>query len=140
MHLLFDRASLLDRIDGDEGLLQELLALFLRVQPGRVAALGEALAKPDLAALRAGAHQLAGAFDSLSMMPAGALCQRIEQHALEGNLSVCQTLLTDLGRVFDETRAAVCGDDLGGPTTTGPAATHVGLTLPDTTLPDTRSR
>ncbi len=107
MHLLFDRARLLERIDSDQSLLLELLDLYLVVQPARMAALQAAVTGARLEEVRADAHRLAGAFDSLSMRRAGALSHALEDAAAAVDLMGCRALMAELTEVFAQTTAEV---------------------------------
>jgi len=107
MQPLFDRASLLERIESDQALLLELLDLYLTVQPARVDALQEAVTQGRLEAVRANAHRLAGAFDSLSMYRAGTLSHALEAAAAANNLAHCHTVMAELAEVIVATTAVV---------------------------------
>lgn len=75
----FDRAALIERIGDDADLLAELIALFVEVQPPRLAALERAIAAADKDATRSTAHTLKGAFASMSMDELARLAFIIER-------------------------------------------------------------
>jgi CheY-like chemotaxis protein/HPt (histidine-containing phosphotransfer) domain-containing protein len=58
---IFDRGTLLQRLDGDTDLFREVLGVFLSDCPGRLAKLGEALNGNSLAEAERHAHSLKGA-------------------------------------------------------------------------------
>lgn len=99
--------------------LQELLDLFDRDTPQRVAALREALTGRDAAAVEFVAHSLKGSVLTLGATRAGELCSRLEQagrHAdLDGTEEVLCELDVQLGAVRDALGQVVAsgraGDD-----------------------------
>jgi len=104
MSVLFDQASLMERIGHDEHVLRELVEMFLDLQPQRMNELALAVASDDLAAARSRAHTLAGAFRSVSMASLGDLAKALENAASAEDLGECRNVFLEL----DEAFAHVC--------------------------------
>jgi len=64
--VIFNEAELRARVDGDEGLMSEVIRLFLEDCPKRLTTIREAVEARDAVALRAAAHSLKGAAGNLS--------------------------------------------------------------------------
>ena len=75
---LWDRAAALDRLGGDESLLDELIELFFKDYPTLARRLTEALARGDIASLREPAHKLKGSLGALGLPGTAGLAQEIE--------------------------------------------------------------
>jgi HPt (histidine-containing phosphotransfer) domain-containing protein len=75
---LWDRAAALDRVGGDESLLNELIEVFFNDYPALAARLTEALERGDLGSLREPAHTLKGSLGYLGVPQAASLAQKIE--------------------------------------------------------------
>ena len=74
----WDRAAALDRLGGDESLLNELIEVFFNDYPVLAARLTEALARGDIASLRESAHTLKGSLGVLGLEETAGLAQAIE--------------------------------------------------------------
>jgi signal transduction histidine kinase/HPt (histidine-containing phosphotransfer) domain-containing protein len=75
---VWDRAAALDRVGGDESLLNELIDVFFSNYPALAARLSEALLRGDLASLREPAHTLKGSLGALGLQETAGLAQAIE--------------------------------------------------------------
>jgi CheY-like chemotaxis protein/HPt (histidine-containing phosphotransfer) domain-containing protein len=75
---LWDRAAALDRLGGDESLLDELIELFFQDYPLLARRLTDALARGDVASLREPAHKLKGSLGALGLPTTAGLAQEIE--------------------------------------------------------------
>ncbi len=75
---VWDRAAALDRLGGDESLLDELIELFFKDYPVLARRLTEALTRGDLASLREPAHKLKGSLGALGLPATADLAQEIE--------------------------------------------------------------
>jgi two-component system, sensor histidine kinase and response regulator len=75
---VWDRAAALDRLGGDEGLLNELIELFFNDYPILARRLTDALARGDIASLREPAHTLKGSLGALGLPATASLAQEIE--------------------------------------------------------------
>ena len=76
-----DRASLLERVEGDQELLTEMIHLFQEDAPSLVTAMRDALERGDMAVLERSAHSLKGAVGNLSAKAAAAAAQQLEKDA-----------------------------------------------------------
>ena len=66
LHEQIDRVSLLERVEGDQELLTEMIHLFQEDAPNLLAAMRDALQRGDMVALERSAHSLKGAAGNLS--------------------------------------------------------------------------
>jgi signal transduction histidine kinase/AmiR/NasT family two-component response regulator len=76
---VFDRGLVLDRLDGDEQLLDDLIGLFLDDAPALVERMGAAIAEGDLTGLRAAAHRLKGAASNLAALEVADRARALER-------------------------------------------------------------
>jgi two-component system, sensor histidine kinase and response regulator len=83
---LIDHASLLERVEGDQELLSEMIHLFEEDAPKLVDAMRDALQRGDLAVLERSAHSLKGAASNLSAKVAAAAALQLEKDAKNKNL------------------------------------------------------
>jgi HPt (histidine-containing phosphotransfer) domain-containing protein len=87
LELVIDKNTMLDHFEGDCDLLQEIVTLFHKDYPKRLAEVRTALARQDAMGVAFGAHSLKG---SLSNFAAGAAVDsalRLEVMARRGDLS-----------------------------------------------------
>lgn len=77
----FDRLDALQRLDGDEALLHELIGVFVEDYPRTLADIHAALDRADLGALAFSAHKLAGTLGSVSAAPAQQAARLVEAAA-----------------------------------------------------------
>ncbi len=75
----WDRDAALARVGGDQSLLDELVAIFIKEYPPLAATLIQSLARNDLPSLRQPAHTLKGSLKYLEAPAAAALAQQIEE-------------------------------------------------------------
>jgi two-component system, sensor histidine kinase and response regulator len=112
-HQQIDRASLLERVEGDQELLNEIIHLFQENAPRLLTALRNALQNGDMAALERCAHSLKGAASNLSANAAAAAALQLETDAKDNNAEsamenivqverAVQLLLQALGEVCQE--------------------------------------
>jgi PAS domain S-box-containing protein len=83
---VFDKATALQRVAGDEELLRELAALFLQECPHLLAAVGTAVSEGQPAVLQRAAHTLKGAIDNFASPAAYEAAHRLEKLGRDGNL------------------------------------------------------
>jgi len=93
-----DLAITLLAVDGDRGLLAELVGAFVGDSPGRVAELREALRAGDGGRLERAAHALKGAVATFGAGAAQGLAGRLETLGREGRLEAAPALLAALER------------------------------------------
>jgi two-component system sensor histidine kinase/response regulator len=80
-----DRASLLERVEGDRELLTEMVQIFQEAAPNLLVAMRDALDRGDMQGLERSAHSLKGATSNLSAKPAAAAAQQLEMNAREND-------------------------------------------------------
>src|ERR1035438_5125423 len=91
-----DRASLLDRVEGDQELLAEMIVLFVDDVPHLMDAMRSALQRADMIALERSAHSLKGAASNLSANLTSAAALQLEKNAKNGNVESSKASLTIL--------------------------------------------
>jgi len=84
---IIDQASALERADGDQEVLKEVVRLFLEECPRLVSQIEGAIASADAKALEHAAHELKGAAASLSAKAAADAALELEQIGRDGDLS-----------------------------------------------------
>jgi HPt (histidine-containing phosphotransfer) domain-containing protein len=105
---VIDRTALLAGVDGNRGLLRELVRLFLADYPQRLAEIKEAAGRGDAEALRIAAHTLKGSVGNFAAKSAFEAAQRLEimgrdrdlDHADEARM----TLESELARLTEVLR------------------------------------
>jgi two-component system, sensor histidine kinase and response regulator len=80
-HEQIDRVSLLERVEGDQELLTEMIHLFQEDAPKLLTAMRGALQRGDMAALEQSAHSLKGAASNLSAKTTAAAALQLEKDA-----------------------------------------------------------
>ena len=98
---VIDRASLLDRVEGDQELLSEMVNLFVEDAPNLLAAMREALQKGDMPVLERSAHSLKGAASNLSAQPAAAAAFQLEKDAKQTNAEAAKASLLAVEKEMD---------------------------------------
>ena len=93
---VFDRTSLLARIEGDKTLLQELIGLFLEDAPQRLDHLRDALVDNDAQQLERIAHTLKGAAGNVCAHRTFEAAKRLERLAKMGDVLKTTDAFTDL--------------------------------------------
>jgi CheY-like chemotaxis protein/HPt (histidine-containing phosphotransfer) domain-containing protein len=110
---VFDMDSALARIDGDQELLAEVVALFQRECPKMLAEVRDAIRRCDAATLEREAHKLKGALGALSAQPAAEAARKLEAIAHRGDLAeaaeACRSLEAELTRLEPELEAVMKG-------------------------------
>jgi len=107
-HACWDRAAALERLGGDEALLNELIDLFFNDYPALAARLTEALARGDLASLREPAHTLKGSLKYLGLPTTAGLAQQIEMASEAKDDTAIVPLLDRLMAEVDILRPVMC--------------------------------
>jgi two-component system sensor histidine kinase/response regulator len=97
--------ELLERIDGDRGLLEELVVVFRETYPEQLRVARLAVETHDAAGLRRVGHTLKGALGNLAAPIASALAEELETMGSSGELAVAEdrvnALDDELRRVID---------------------------------------
>src|SRR5205085_3032147 len=90
---------------GRPDILAELLAVYLRDTPPRLAALHEAVARADAEALRRAAHSLKGSSSQIGAVQIVRLCTDLEHQARIADLTGASETLRRLDKAFDRVHA-----------------------------------
>lgn len=98
---VFDRAVVLERLDGDLELFHEIRDLFVAEGPAMVGEVRAAFHGGDVRALERNAHGLKGALLSLAAGPAADVALAIETAARDGELDPVEALVERLDREVD---------------------------------------
>ena len=80
-----NRASLLERVEGDQELLAEMIQLFLADAPQLIDAMGKALLQGDMVLLERSAHSMKGAAGNMSAQVTVDAASQLEQSAKNGD-------------------------------------------------------
>jgi HPt (histidine-containing phosphotransfer) domain-containing protein len=104
--LLFDYEDALDRVDGQQELLREIIVLFLEDCPGMLAEIRRSVTSRDHDSTAFVAHKLAGALGSISAEPARRAARKLEEVAnadrdqVPKHLEALETAITELATVL----------------------------------------
>ena len=98
---VIDRASLLERVEGDQELLAEMVNLFVGDAPNLLASMREALQKGDMLLLERSAHSLKGAAGNLSAQLAAAAAQQLEKDAKQAKAESAKASLAAVEKEVD---------------------------------------
>ena len=104
---VFDRAALLDRLMGDEDLVQEVLRMSLDNLPQHIQKLQEALNAGDAPAARMAAHSIKGMAGNLSAETLRALAGEIEDAAEVGDLDTVRARMDEVKMVYEQLRTII---------------------------------
>ncbi len=100
---IFNRQALLQRVAGDEELLQEMLATFLEYTPRQLQEIRRAVETGDASALHGKAHSLKGAAASISAEAVQQVAAQLESAGknrdLEKAAHQLQALLQEFSRL-----------------------------------------
>jgi len=115
----FNQAQALNRVNGDRGLLRELVALFLKDWPRMLQRIRRAVRQRDPEALRAAAHTLKGSVATFAAGPAADAALKLETMGREGRIheaeEAARALADDLRQLEEALRAAGFGPARGRP-------------------------
>ncbi len=104
----FDQAAALARLAGDEGLLRELVEVFLEELDGWMVAIRAAVSGRDAPTLKRSAHTLKGAVDSVGGTAAYGAAMELERMGREADLAGVEEALVrlegDIARLLPELR------------------------------------
>ncbi len=92
----FDVSAILEVTGGDNGLLRELITLFLKESPAWVAQVRQAIANNEVDTLRRIAHSIKGSIGYFGASQVRDLAQRLESMGIENNLSGADEACADL--------------------------------------------
>jgi CheY-like chemotaxis protein len=91
-----NREAILDRLDGDENLLREIIDLFLRRSPEMLEQIRRGLDGEDAPAVAAAAHSLKGSVSTFSQTDVFETLQQLEDSAGSGDLEQARQLFVTL--------------------------------------------
>jgi two-component system, sensor histidine kinase and response regulator len=111
-----DAASLLDSVEGDVGLLQELVEVFWGACPRMLSAIRDALESESPEALEKAAHALKGSLGYFGMNTALRATLKLETLGQEGIMDGTAELFAELQEGLSELRPALAalGKEIGG--------------------------
>ena len=95
-----DRASLIERVEGDQELLAEMIQLFRQDAPNLIGAMRAALEHGDMEVLERSAHSLKGAAANLSAKAAAEAAMHLEKVAKDKNFEAATARLADVEQVM----------------------------------------
>ena len=104
---VFDRTTVLARLEGDVPLLDEIAALFVAESPRLVERVRDALARGDAQATARAVHALKGALGSIAAPDALAAAARLEAAARAGDLDGTTANLAELEGKLERLRVAL---------------------------------
>jgi two-component system sensor histidine kinase/response regulator len=104
---LIDRVSLLERVEGDQELLVEMVRLFQGDLPNLVAAMRGALEGEDMVVLERSAHSLKGALGNLSAKAAAADALQLENDARSKDKESARKSLAQVERALEQLSPAL---------------------------------
>jgi PAS domain S-box-containing protein len=116
-----DRAAMLARFGGNQELMEEVAQVFVNSLPQRLAAIREAVAKNDPAALRQAAHSFKGAAGYFCQ-PAQNTAQKLEAMGCDGALDKAREVCGELERQVALVRPALAKLAAGGGSISGVGA------------------
>lgn len=104
------RATALQRVDGDEALLNELIQIFLNEAPTQISALRHALDSADYEAVERTAHTLKGELGYLGSSAASENAKRLELCGREHDLAPALDLIAKLASEISAIASAMRGE------------------------------
>ncbi len=104
---VFDRRDALVRCAGDEGILDEIVGVFLDDAPGLIALLSEAAANRDGETLHRVAHSLRSASGSVGAVAVNDIAARIDVCSTNGDLEQTVLLISEIQAAFEQFKACI---------------------------------
>ena len=98
---IFNRATLLDRVGGDEEFLIELVNLFLQEAPKLLESMLSAIEKDDRILLHRSAHTLKGSAANISAKELQQVALKLEELSKEGDVAAIHELFAETKKVFN---------------------------------------
>ena len=97
-----DRVSLLERVEGDQELLSEMIHIFQEDAPNLLTAMRDALQRGDMAVLERSAHSLKGAVSNLSAKATAAAALQLENDAKNKDVESAKGSLAEVERIMKQ--------------------------------------
>ena len=104
---VFDRAGLVARLMGDEGLADRVLNRFLATTPEQIESLRQSLTSGDAAAANRTAHAIKGAASNISAEQLRQVAFELEQAAKAIDLNAAKIHLAELQSQFERLKEAI---------------------------------
>jgi two-component system, sensor histidine kinase and response regulator len=105
--LVFDPHAALERVDGDEEFLIEMIRLFLADVPSRIDAIRSAVAERNARGLETAAHAFKGSVSCLGAAATAAAAQRLEEMGKDADFSKVPEVFAELERELGRLRTAI---------------------------------
>ncbi len=102
-----DRTELAEISGGDRSIEQQMLAVFRRANDADVAALRQALAKRDVAAVKRCSHRIKGAGRMVGARALAGICEKMEQAGHAGDWDAIAAQGEALDRELDRVYACL---------------------------------
>jgi two-component system, sensor histidine kinase and response regulator len=96
-----DRVSLLERVEGDQELLTEMIHLFQEDAPKLLTTMRDAVQRGDMAVLERSAHSLKGAVSNLSAKATAAAALQLEKDAKSKDAESAKKSLAEVERAVE---------------------------------------
>ena len=106
---VFNRELALDRVGGDEELLDEIVELYLGEYPGLLEQIQSAVHSGDANRLYRSAHTLKGSLGALGAEAAQQRAQDLETSGRQGQLGQAGTMLADLEHLLGQLHEELAG-------------------------------
>jgi two-component system sensor histidine kinase/response regulator len=97
-----DRVSLLERVEGDQELLSEMIHIFQEEAPNLMKAMRDALQRGDMVVLERSAHSLKGAVGNLSAKATAAAALQLEKDAKNNDVESAKGSLVEVERTVKQ--------------------------------------
>ena len=110
---VIDRAlmeNLLELMDGDTGMVIEVIDLFLEDAPNQIEAIIAGVANHDPSVVARAAHSLKGSSANVGARGLWGVCANLEVRGRSGSLAGVESLCASLRREFDAVRAALADE------------------------------
>jgi CheY-like chemotaxis protein len=99
---VFDQARFMDRLEGDEMLITEIVGMFLEECPKLMRSVCQAVTQVDAPALERAAHKLKGSVADMAAPQAVKAAQCLEQMGRQGDLKDAEAALQTLESAIDQ--------------------------------------
>jgi HPt (histidine-containing phosphotransfer) domain-containing protein len=106
----FNRATMLARLDGDEGLLAQLVAFYRQDAPDYLAKTRQAIAKRDVTLLAFSAHRLAGLFRNFALDQDARLALLLETYGQAADFAQANALFPVVEQALNSLSDALDAD------------------------------
>jgi HPt (histidine-containing phosphotransfer) domain-containing protein len=110
-----DRASILERLDGSQELLTELVQLFLVEAPQLIEAMRKALQQGDMQELGRSAHSMKGAAGNFSAHGTVSAASQLENYAKKGDAESAKATLATLEAIVERLLPELASMSQGSP-------------------------